>query len=380
MRVILIFQFFVINTLLGQDIKEAKEIVSLLTSPEYWGRGYTNNGMSKSADFLASRFKSYGVKPISGKNFFQDFTYSINSFPGKMEVAINGKTLTPGVDFLISGDSKGVVTSGNLVQVDSVHFINQEKKIQVILQDKLTWSPSTQLIDYTIILVDKKMVSEPPQKISIAVENKFISKFKASNVCGIIKGSTTPDSLIVLTAHYDHLGGMGDKTYFPGANDNASGIVLLLSLAKYYSENPPEYSIVFLCFAGEEAGLIGSNFFVEHSLISLKNIRFLMNLDLMGTGEEGVTIVNGSVFKMEFEWLTQINDQNNYLVKIKPRGKAANSDHYWFTEKGVRSFFMYAMGGIQAYHDVFDKAETLPLSEFVDLFHLIVDFNHRLMN
>jgi hypothetical protein len=166
MRVILIFQFFVINTLLGQDINEAKEIVSLLTSPEYWGRGYTNNGMSKSADFLASRFKSYGVKPISGKNFFQDFTYSINSFPGKMEVAINGKTLAPGVDFLISGDSKGVVTSGNLVQVDSVHFINQEKKIQVILQDKLTWSPSTQLIDYTIILVDKKMVSEPPQKIS----------------------------------------------------------------------------------------------------------------------------------------------------------------------------------------------------------------------
>jgi hypothetical protein len=99
----------------------------------------------------------------------------------------------------------------------------------------------------------------------------------------------------------------------------------------------------------------------------------------MGTGDEGITVVNGSVFKKEFGWLTQINEQKNYVVKIKSRGKAANSDHYWFTEKGVPSFFIYAMGGIQAYHDVYDKAETLPLTEFEDLFHLIIDFNNQLM-
>jgi aminopeptidase YwaD len=124
--------------------------------------------------------------------------------------------------------------------------------------------------------------------------------------------------------------------------------------------------------------LRGSEFFVQNPLFPLKNIRFLTNLDLTGTGEEGITTVNASVFKQEFGLLSEINKHKNYFIKIKSRGKAANSDHYWFTERGVPSFFIYAMGGIQAYHDVFDRAETLPLTEFADLFHLIVDFNQAI--
>jgi aminopeptidase YwaD len=92
-----------------------------------------------------------------------------------------------------------------------------------------------------------------------------------------------------------------------------------------------------------------------------------------------ITVVNASIFKKEFELLNAINDHGNYLVKIKSRGKAANSDHYWFTEKGVPSFFIYALGGVQAYHDVDDKAATLPLTEFEDLFRLVVKFNELLI-
>ena len=103
-------------------------------------------------------------------------------------------------------------------------------------------------------------------------------------------------------------------------------------------------------------------------------------MDLEGTGDEGITVVNGSVFRSEFALLNEINDREKYLVKIKSRGKAANSDHYWFTEKGVPSFFVYAMGGIQAYHDVHDKGATLPLTEFEDLFRLLVKFNDGLLS
>jgi aminopeptidase YwaD len=85
------------------------------------------------------------------------------------------------------------------------------------------------------------------------------------------------------------------------------------------------------------------------------------------------------VFTKEFALLREINTQNNYFVQVKSRGKAANSDHYWFTEKGVPSFFMYTLGGIKAYHDVFDKAQTLPLTEYNDLYKLIAAFNTRLM-
>jgi hypothetical protein len=103
-------------------------------------------------------------------------------------------------------------------------------------------------------------------------------------------------------------------------------------------------------------------------------------VDIMGTGEEGITVVNGSVFKKDFDALHQINMKNNFIKDIKTRGKAANSDHYYFSEKGVKAFFIYTLGGIKAYHDIYDKAETLPLNEFENLFNLITHFATYLQN
>ena len=65
---------------------------------------------------------------------------------------------------------------------------------------------------------------------------------------------------------------------------------------------------------------------------------------------------------------------------INSRGKSANSDHYFFTEKDVPAFFIYTTGGISAYHDIYDRSKTLPLTEYQDLFKLFVDFNAALMN
>ncbi|MCX6294627.1 MAG: M20/M25/M40 family metallo-hydrolase, partial [Bacteroidetes bacterium] len=185
---------------------------------------------------------------------------------------------------------------------------------------------------------------------------------------------------IVYTAHYDHLGQMGEEIFFPGANDNASGSAMLLNLARYYSmtEHKPKCSIAFIAFCGEEAGLLGSKYYTEHPVFPLKNIKFVLNMDIMGTGEDGITVVNGSVFKNEFDKLKEINTQNNFIKDVKIRGKAANSDHYCFSEKGVKAFFIYSMGGIKAYHDIYDRAETLPLNEFENLFKLITAFGDYL--
>jgi aminopeptidase YwaD len=363
----------------AQDSVFARKMVDTLTSSYFWGRGYTNNGMNKAAQFLASQFKSFGLHPLNRNSYLQTFSYPVNTFPGKMEVAINGKELVAGKDFIISPDSKGVKGKGTLVQKDSVDFIDVEDRIIVTLKDKLTWSVADKAADFTVIEVDKKARDAIPQTINATIENKLIKNFQTANVCGLVKGTTHPDSIIVLTAHYDHLGGMGKDTYFPGANDNASGTSLLLSLAKYYTANPQPYSIAFICFAGEEAGLLGSKYFASNPLITLSNTRFLINFDLVGTGDEGITVVNATEFTKEFTLLNAINDSAKYVAKINARGKAANSDHYWFTEKGVSSFFIYTLGGIKAYHDVFDKSATLPLNEYNDLFKLILQFNKRLM-
>jgi hypothetical protein len=363
----------------AQSISFGRKMVDTLASETFWGRGYTKDGMKKAAGFLAAAFQSYGLQPMNGSFFLQEFTHSVNTFPGKMEITVNGKELLPGKDYIISPESRGVKGEGNLIQADSVQFVNQKDRLIFKLENKLTWSVSQEAADYSVVLVDKKSVSLPLTSYKVNFENKLEKKFRANNVCAIVKGTAKPDSVILITAHYDHLGGMGSDTYFPGANDNASGVSLLMNLAQYYAKNPPRYSIGFICFAGEEAGLLGSKYFTENPLIPLKNIRFLLNTDLAGTGEEGITVVNATEFPREFELMKKINDEQKLLAGVTVRGKAANSDHYYFTEKGVPAFFFYTLGGIKAYHDVFDKPATLPLNEHEDLFKLIIAFNNKLM-
>lgn len=358
----------------AQDLAYTHKTLSTLTSPSFWGRGYTKNGMAKAADFIEKEFKSMRLSPVK-----QQFTFPVNTFPGKMLLTINGNKLIPGQDFIVHQAGKGLKDTGEFIQKDSTHFIAEPQKLVITLQDKLTWSVATKVEDFTEVAVKKNAIDTPLKNFVINIENEFIPSFKAYNVFAMVKGTKNPDSIIVITAHYDHLGGMGEDTYFPGANDNASGVSFLLSLAKFYAKNPQPYSIAFICFAAEEAGLIGSKYFTENPLIKLANIRFLLNLDLVGTGEAGATVVNATVHPKEFSLLNHINSEGKFLTKINSRGKAANSDHYFFSEKGVPAFFLYTQGGIGAYHDIDDKAETLPFTVYENMFKLILGFNKALI-
>ena len=362
----------------AQDSVLARRLLDTLTSPVFWGRGYTNNGVHKAADFLTGQIKGYGLSPMDGKSYLQEFGYPVNTFPGKMEVSINGKALIPGRDFIVSPDSRGIKASCIFFQTDSVHFVDTAHHVMILFEKKLTWSVEPKAADYTIIELDKNLLHETPKTAKLNIENVEIPYFKTANICAVVKGTDRPDSLIVFTAHYDHLGGMGNKTYFPGANDNASGVIQVLSLAKYYAMHRQRYTMAFILFSGEEAGLLGSTYFTENPLMPLQNIRFLVNLDLEGTGIDGITVVNATVYPKEFDLLKQLNQQGKYLPKVNPRGKAPNSDHYLFTQKSVPAFYIYTLGGIQAYHDIYDISKTLPLTKYNDLFQLLVRFNSAL--
>ena len=134
--------------------------------------------------------------------------------------------------------------------------------------------------------------------------------------------------------------------------------------------------IAFICFTGEELGLLGSAFYVQHPEFPLSKIKFLINLDIVGTGDEGIKVVNATEFPKQFDQLVKLNDKDQYMKVVSPRGKAANSDHYPFYVNGVPCFFIYTMGGIAAYHDIYDRAETLPLTKYEDLFKLLIDFEN----
>lgn len=407
--------FFTIFPSIAQQFEYAHQVVDTLSSSFFSGRGALKNGERKAAEYLAKEFQSFGLKHY-GEHYFQEFSYPINTFPDKLVLIVGEKKLLPGTDFIVgpaSGSISGTYEtvwynvsnaptkkqlkklsnrrffSKKFIVVDDAGEADEEVKDVlhllkinvygaagvIILEDKLTHSLSPTYHDFAVLHVKRGVFDRTERSLTVSIEQDRITNYKSQNVIGFVKGTEYPDSLIILSAHYDHLGMMGSEVYFPGANDNASGTAMLLNLAYHYThKEPPKKTIVFMAFGGEEAGLRGSKYFVDHPLFPLRSINFVMNMDLMGTGDEGAMIVNAKVFPKQFQVLDSINTTNDYLVQLKQRGKAANSDHYWFTEKGVPAFFMYTLGGIKAYHDVEDVSKTLPFTDFEDCFRLIRDF------
>ena len=379
--IILISLSFLFLNSYSQDTLFARQIIKKLTSKELLGRGYVNDGVNKAATYISKELKTIGLSKF-GKSYSQNYSFPVNTFPGAMSLVLDGRILTAGKHYLIYPSAKTTKAGFQLFKTDSVTYEANDGRrsvpLKIKLKKKLTYTVATELSDNITIELLKDSFPNELKNIDIIFENKFIPVFKCQNLCGYIKGTQQPDSFIVFTAHYDHLGAMGKGTYFPGANDNASGVSVVLNLAKYYKTHPSKYSMAFIFFSGEEAGLLGSKYYSEHPVFPLSKIKFLTNLDLLGTGDDGIMVVNATVFKEQFEKLNQINTENNYVKQIKQRGKAANSDHYWFTEKGVPSFFIYTMGGIQAYHDIYDIEKTLPLTKYIDVCKLLIEFNGKL--
>lgn len=390
----------------GQDISRVRETIKTLASPEFHGRGYIQKGDSIAANYINQKFIDLGINYL-GENGYQYFQLNINTFPFEAKLKLGSKNLITGKDYIpapncgtIKGKYKIIFLDSNLLT--SKYLINkissktaifldeaeqklvkQNPEIAKILskaglkiesKTKLTASLSQTVSNQPTIYIQKNVIDKKSKALTIDIQNKFIENYTSQNLIYSIKGNLKPDSFLVLSAHYDHLGRIGPKVYFPGANDNASGIAMLLELANYYKNNPPKYTIIVIAFGAEEVGLIGSEYFVNHPLIPLDKIKFLLNMDLVGTGDDGVQIVNSTIFTQQFNILKSINDSSKFFQTIKTRGKAANSDHYHFSEKGVPAFFVYTLGGIKAYHDIDDTSEKLPLTKFSELFQLTTKF------
>ena len=404
----------------AQDIDYARNIIRTLSSPEYHGRGYVNDGITVALNFIVEEFGNNNLQPLFD-DYMQPFSIPVNTFPGKMSVALNDIQLKPVKEFIVDPSSSGVSgrfpvvvikkcellkpkiinrklrkAEGKFLAVDLRNAPEMNEKEMEIVKDlirilkydprlkiagileltneKLSWGVSTVRATRPSIVVNPGVNMEKPSDIEVEIENQYFDHYPVANLAGLIPGKLEPDSFIIFTAHYDHLGQMGSETYFPGANDNASGVAMILCLADYFSNHIPEYSVIFMAFAGEETELLGSKYFVENPPFKLKRIKFLINLDLAGNGENGITVVNGSVYKEEFEKLNQINESCSCIPVIKSRGEACNSDHCYFYRAGVPCFFIYTMGGTQAYHDLDDNFGSLTLNKFSELVHLLIEF------
>jgi hypothetical protein len=112
------------------------------------------------------------------------------------------------------------------------------------------------------------------------------------NVIGQVRGTVEPDKVIVVSAHYDHLGRRGDKLY-PGADDNASGVAALLATARWFRAHPPRHTIVFAAFDGEESGLQGARAFVEAPPVPREAIVLNLNYDMLARSKVNELFASG---------------------------------------------------------------------------------------
>jgi len=404
----------------AQDIDYARGLIDTLSSSWMQGRGYVNGGDRKAAGFLAGEFGKMDLLSFA-PGYNQLYSFPMNSFPGKLEAYANGKKLKAGSDFQVWAatpdmkgtykiasltsaillntkklkkfyshnynekfiliDKKGITEKKALAVIDSLNFYNflHARGFIFVSDTKLVWSVmiGSKARNYTIVDLMREALPEKPKTITLEVESEFVPKHEAANVIGWIKGQAQPDTFLVFTAHYDHLGRMGRDVYYPGANDNASGTAMVTDLARHYSQpgNQPYYSMVFILLSGEEAGLLGAKYCASHPPFDLKKIKFLVNLDMVGTGSEGITVVNASKFRDAYSRMVKINADNEYILTVKERGESCNSDHCPFYEKGVPAVFVYSLGKeFTEYHNPDDQSIKLPLSEYNDIFRLMRDF------
>ncbi|MEQ1734343.1 MAG: M28 family peptidase, partial [Bacteroidia bacterium] len=373
----------------AQVVAQARQYIDTLTAPHLHGRGYVNNGVNKAANYIAQQFGKLSNATVST----QQFETSVNTFPNAMQVILGTDTLQAGKHYIVGGYSHSVKGTFPVVYLDKETFFDKkqykkfianapanyfmlinaneynadERKkivkeineyralaegILVLTNQKLTWGGSEFLTTTPVIIIDKNLTPTITETITVAIDAELQANFKCKNIVAKIEGENN-DSAILISAHYDHLGRMGKVTYFPGANDNASGVAMLLSLANYYQNHKPKHTMYFVAFAGEEIGLLGSRYFVQNPIINLQSIKQVINIDMCGTGNEGITIVNAPASPKLLNAMNTINTTQHLLPEIKTRANTANSDHYWFTTLGIPSVFIYTLGGSKAYHDIY---------------------------
>jgi len=399
----------------AQDMALYQQIVKELSSARYQGRGYARDGANKAGRYLEQQFREAGADEV----ICQPFKLDINTFPGKMKMWADGKKLRPGVDFSMREYSPGVYGEFPVYHVDTLNF-DPEKMFADLAKPEYancmvacefwftyrhreafsrllkpgecnnagmlyTWpSPIKFFKAYGERVVGKPIIWVTPeaiegvQRVRMKIDNKFLKDYECFNVIAKVEGRRH-DSCYLFTAHYDHLGNLGRRVYYAGANDNASGTAAIVTLAAYYAKNRPEYDMYFIAFSGEDANLRGSEWYATHPIVPLEQIRYLFNLDMIGDDNPVQYCEVSDEGMRGYVVFEQINNEQHYFEALNRGELAANSDHYPFAKRHVPCIFLENQEGsaFQYYHTIFDTWENAVFDSYEPVFRLVRDFVER---
>jgi hypothetical protein len=206
------------------------------------------------------------------------------------------------------------------------------------------------------------------------------------NVIGYIPGET--EEYVVVGAHYDHLGLGDEHSLAPsqigqihhGADDNASGTAAVIELARYFSKQPKQHrGILFMTFAGEELGLLGSAYYTAHPLLPLDKAVAMLNMDMIGRNPQGKLSVNGTGTGSTLDSIVEATPVPADLkIDFSESTGYGGSDHISFTGKQVPVIFFFS--GLHGdYHKPSDTADKIDSRRAAEVTGYVADIASRLM-
>ena len=429
---------------------ELKKHLKIISSDEFEGRETTTVGQKKAANYIKNHFIETNTKSaFKDTGFFQEFPVEVLDF-SKVELYYNKTKLNFINDFYPYGnpinnsyenipivnvgygilsknrnDYLGKKTKGKVVFInqglpqnntEDIKEGNWRRKVQtaskkgavgvVFLESDYANSdqrikeylkkPSMQLhgnqktkAQIPVFVVDENIIKTLNKDSNTVTFNTNVSQMKTGeNVLGFIPGVT--DEIIVISAHYDHIG-YDRGEICNGADDDGSGTSSLLSISKAFQKafdegNQPNRGILFLAVSGEEKGLFGSQYYTENPVFPLNKTIADLNIDMVGR-QDTVQKDNNYIYLIGSDRISKelhtINEQVNnkhigfkldytYNAKDDPNNFYQRSDHYNFAKNNIPVIFYF--GGLhEDYHkptDDFEKIDFFKLervSRFVFL-------------
>jgi aminopeptidase YwaD len=351
------------NNLFFVNPGRADDTAQFLVGQDWMPLGFSSNGSIKSAEIV---FAGYGISSAELK--YDD--YAVSNVKDRVAIVFAG---TPDGDnphgqFARAGEIRFKVAAARAAGARALLIIANEEKLKddslsrlsydnageagipvaVIsrqLATRLLATQAVSLSDYEKTadsrtgfegaMTSARIMRMPTKGLGLSISTNVVRRESPSfNVIGILPGSDPKlkSEAIVIGAHYDHLGrgGEGSGSLAPragaihhGADDNASGVAGLIELARMFSsQNPkPRRTIIFIAFSGEEEGLIGSNFYVNHPVVPLANTVAMINMDMIGRMKEKALIVGGMGTAQEWRSLIDAsNDVQGMTVSLTSAG------------------------------------------------------------
>lgn len=381
-------------------LNSLKKTVTYLSDDKLQGRRTGTAGEKAAYEYIRSEFISIGLLPLGSKDYLQPFEVKGGKVIEKgTSLLTGGKAAELHQDFFplsYSANTTNTKIRDNqpyrIAYLNLTAFVNANKNnphftlrsalydsiksltgpINFVLvhdlpagSDSVSFEPKDdrERLSVPVICWKKSSAITLPVTLTVDISQK---QTNGHNVIGFWDNKAP--STIVIGAHYDHLGfGEDHNSLYTGstpmvhngADDNASGVGAMLALASWVKQSGlKNYNYAFIAFSGEELGLFGSKYFVEHSPIDLASINYMINLDMVGRLNDSTKAITIGGYGTSPAWSTVVSKVDQYLtIKFDSSGTGP-SDHTSFYRKDIPVLFFFT-GVHSDYHKPSDDADKI---------------------